>query len=79
MFSTHLDNFLPFSSSLKLSSANYLSLEETVICHLGKGKVTFSDSFSFIMVIWESSQWFGIILIHCSVVGGLPVLYQFFH
>ena len=28
-FSTHLDNFLPFSSNLRLSSANYFSLEES--------------------------------------------------
>ena len=27
-FSTHLDNFMPFSSNLKLSSANFFSLEE---------------------------------------------------
>ena len=34
MFSTHLDNFLPFLSSLKLSSANSFSLEESKICRL---------------------------------------------
>ena len=32
-----LENFLPFSSSLKLSSANSFSLEESKICCLGKG------------------------------------------
>ena len=37
VFSTLLDNFLPFSSNLKLSSANSFSLEESKICHLGKG------------------------------------------
>ena len=37
VFSTHLDNFLPFSSNLKLSSANSFSLEESKICRLGKG------------------------------------------
>ena len=33
-FSTCLVNFLPFSLSLKLSSANSLSLEESKICRL---------------------------------------------
>ena len=32
-----LDNFLPFSSNLKLSSANSFSLEESKICHLVMG------------------------------------------
>ena len=41
MFSTRLENFLPFSSSLNLSSANSFSLEESKICRLGKGQVTF--------------------------------------
>ena len=36
VFSTHLRNFLPFSSNLKLSSANPFSLEESKICRLGK-------------------------------------------
>ena len=36
VFSTHLENFLPFSSNLKLLSANSFSLEEFKICHLGK-------------------------------------------
>ena len=36
-FSTRLDSFLPFSSNLKLSSANSFSLEESKICRLGKG------------------------------------------
>ena len=34
VFSTHLDNFLPFSSHLKLSSANSFGLEESKICRL---------------------------------------------
>ena len=34
MFSTRLDNFLPFSSNLKLLSANSFSLEESNICRL---------------------------------------------
>ena len=37
VFSTRLDNFLPFSSNLKLSSANSFSLDECKICLLGKG------------------------------------------
>ena len=35
--STHLDNFLPFSSNLKLSSANSFSLAESKICRLVMG------------------------------------------
>ena len=34
---TCLENSLPFSSNLKLSSANSSSLEESKICHFGKG------------------------------------------
>ena len=37
VFSTCLESFLPFSINLKLSSANYFSLEGSKICHLGKG------------------------------------------
>ena len=37
VFSTHLENFLPFSSNLKFSYANSFSLEESRICRLGKG------------------------------------------
>ena len=37
VFSTHLDNFLPFSSNPELWSANFFSLAESKICHLGKG------------------------------------------
>ena len=36
VFSTGLENFLLFSSNLKLSSANSLILEESKICCLGK-------------------------------------------
>ena len=36
VFSTHLENFMPFSLNLKLSSANCFSLEESKICRLGK-------------------------------------------
>ena len=37
VFSTRLKNFLPFSSNLKLSSANSFSSKESKICRLGKG------------------------------------------
>ena len=37
VFFTCLDNFLPFSSNLKLSSANSFSLEESKIGHLVMG------------------------------------------
>ena len=36
VFSACLENFLPFASNLKLSSANSFSLEESKICRLGK-------------------------------------------
>ena len=37
VFSTHLKNFLPFSSNLRLLSTNSFSLESPKICCLGKG------------------------------------------
>ena len=37
VFATHLDIFLPFSSNLKLSSANSFSFEEYKICRLEMG------------------------------------------
>ena len=37
VFSTPLENLLPFSSSLKLLSAKSLNLEESKTCRLGKG------------------------------------------
>ena len=37
VFSTCLDNYLPFSSKLKLLSANSFSLEESKICCLVMG------------------------------------------
>ena len=36
-FSTHLDNFPLFLSNSKLLSENFLSVEESKICRLGKG------------------------------------------
>ena len=43
VFSTRFKNFLPFSSDLKLSSANSFSLEESKTCRLGKGNNIFQD------------------------------------
>ena len=37
VFTILLENFPPFSSNLKLSSANSISLEESKIHRLGKG------------------------------------------
>ena len=37
VFSIHLENWLSFSSHLKLSSANSFSLEESKICRLVMG------------------------------------------
>ena len=37
LFSTQLENFLPFLLNFKLLSANSLSLEESKSCRLGKG------------------------------------------
>ena len=41
-FVTILENFMPFSSNLKLLSANSFSLESSKFCRLGKVKVPFS-------------------------------------
>ena len=38
VFSNPLENIMPFSSNLKLSSANSFKLEESKICRLGKGQ-----------------------------------------
>ena len=37
MFSNHLENFLPFSSTLKLSSVTSFTLDESKSVRLGKG------------------------------------------
>ena len=37
VFSTRLNNFLPFLSNLKLASANFFGLEESKICRLVMG------------------------------------------
>ena len=38
VFSTHLENSLPFLSNLKLSSANSFNLEVSKICSSGKSE-----------------------------------------
>ena len=51
VFSTHFENFAPFSSNWRMSSANSFSLEKPKICRLGRVKViltiwrTLTDSF----------------------------------
>ena len=47
MFSTCLDKFMPFSSNLKLSSADSFSIEESKICRLGKGYLVTTQSSLF--------------------------------
>ena len=37
VFSTLLENYLPFPSNLKLSPVNSFNLEESKMCRLGKG------------------------------------------
>ena len=37
VFSTSMENFLPFQLNLKLMSTSSFSLEESKICRLGKG------------------------------------------
>ena len=51
MDSTRLENFLPFSSNLKLQSANSFSLEESKICCLGKGKHPWLLAFSLFVTM----------------------------
>ena len=44
VFSTNLDNFMPFSSNSKLSESSF-GLEQSKICHLGKGYAIFHNIF----------------------------------
>ena len=44
LFSPHLENYPPFSSKLKLSSLNSLSLEESTICRFEKGLLITKDN-----------------------------------
>ena len=44
--------FLPFSSNLKLSSANSFNLKESKICHLGKGEQSYGKNSFENMVHW---------------------------
>ena len=47
---TLYENFQPFSSKLNLSSANSFSLEESKICHLGKGYMAYKAFFMHIII-----------------------------
>ena len=62
VFSTHLENFLPFSSNLKLLSANTFSLEESKICRLGKSSEL-------------KCSWLHFIITLCQKLSRLRVLY----
>ena len=55
---TPLDNFLPFLSNLKLSSANSFSLEESKICRLVMGYCCFEQYFSYTEVVSEPTHAF---------------------
>ena len=53
-----LNNFPPFSSNLKLSSANSFSLEESKICHLVMGKDTQTEIKQPIINSLPNNQYF---------------------
>ena len=53
MFSTCSDNFLPFSSNLKSSSANSFSLEESKILSSGDGIKTYFAVSDDGKISWE--------------------------
>ena len=57
VFSTRLDNFLPFLSNLKLSSANSFSLEESKICLLVMGVNQNCDSSDVFSFIEQKTSW----------------------
>ena len=74
---------MPFSSNLKLSFANSLSLEESKICCLGKGKIqyliTMLDRILFSLVVMvlafgARGQWFE----SCSDLIFLPCFIHLF-
>ena len=46
VFSILLENFLPFSSTLELLSANSFSFEESKICRLGKSELSLYQVFN---------------------------------
>ena len=47
VFPTYLENFLPFSTQLKLLSASSIGLEESKICCLGKGLRSIKSIWSY--------------------------------
>ena len=72
VFSIHLENFLPFSSTLKLSSANSFNLEESKICPLGRGSLMlFTIQLRVLMtlgkillkIVWEKEKKTGYFII----------------
>ena len=59
VFSTHLENFLPFSSNSKLSYADTFSLDESEICLLtlwNKPSYLRVCSMSFLKTLWEKEK-----------------------
>ena len=58
VFSTLLENFLPFLSSLKLLSANTFNLEESKTCHLGKGQWWYGKNVVGTSIFSSFSQYF---------------------
>ena len=53
VFSTCLDNFLPFLSNLKLSSANSFSLDESKMCRLVMGWKNFRKALWLLWYDWN--------------------------
>ena len=66
VFSTCLENFLLFSSNLKLSSADCFNLEELKICHLGKGLTKKSSYLSNNSNTSTNNSCFGLCSTHTS-------------
>ena len=56
VFSTLFENFLPFSASLKLSSANSFSLKESKICRLGPCFYVSSVQLSVLKTLLEKDK-----------------------
>ena len=56
VFSTCLDNFLPFLSNLRLLSANPFSLDESKICHLIMGQPFLKQALFFMCLQKKSFE-----------------------
>ena len=61
MFSTRLDNFLPFSSNLELSSANSSSLEGSKNLSSGNGLISPVDIFHRLTISYTGSENMGVV------------------